>query len=283
MSKDGLPFEFEVPINFFEKADAEPGKQRRIGGLVSTERPDRQGEVILQNGLDFNPFLANGWFNDNHTKETDGILGYPEVVQKVRKGEVLPNGEKSPATGHWAEGYLLNTQRADRIWELGKALSKTKRRLGFSVEGSIFKRTGRLRKTIAKAQVKNVAITNCPVQTDSRLDILAKSLAVVEQTGDLSKAMTMGSPSATAPTGPRTGAGAGEVVTPQSLEHDEDPRLVLDGFQKKKKGDKDDEAKKSLTAEEAVALVKARFPQATTLQAIQMIRLTQTLKDQGRF
>lgn len=154
-------FDFDVPVSFFEKADAEPGKERRIGGIATLETKDRQGEVILARGVDFSDFVQNGWFNDNHSKNTTDILGYPEKAKFFRKNEQLPNGEVSTAAGHWVEGYLLNTPGADKVWELGRALAQTKRRLGFSVEGRIEKRTGPLQKTIARALVRNVAITNC--------------------------------------------------------------------------------------------------------------------------
>ena len=137
-----MKFDFQMPVDFFEKADAEPGKQRRIGGIASTEVDDLQGEVALARGLDFRRFLDGGWFNDNHSKKTADVLGYPEDAKTFRKGDVLPNGEKAGANGAWVEGYLLDTPEAKRIWDLGKALQKTNRRLGFSLEGDILKRAG---------------------------------------------------------------------------------------------------------------------------------------------
>jgi len=159
---DDYGFDFEVPLSVFEKADAPKGKQRRIGGIVSLETQDRQDEIVLQRGLDFSDFRKNGWFNDNHTKDTTGIVGYPEEVQFFQRGAELPDGSVAPAQGHWVEGYLLEGyKKADEIWDLGQALQKTNRRLGFSVEGKILQRSGPKQRTIAKALVRNVAITNC--------------------------------------------------------------------------------------------------------------------------
>lgn len=168
-----IPFTVELPFTTFYKAGAEPGKRRRIGGIVSTESRDRQHETVLQRGLDFSEFLGNGWFNDNHSKETTGIVGYPEVIKKtVHKGR--------PA--HYVEGYLLEGYpRADEIWKLGQVLQKTKRRLGFSIEGAVTQRSGHDGKVIAQAKVRNVAITNAPVNTDTGLEILAKSMLAIEQ------------------------------------------------------------------------------------------------------
>lgn len=272
----GLPFDFEVPVNFFEKAGAEVGKEKRFGGIASIETKDRQKEVLLQRGLDFNDFMQNGWFNDNHSKDTDGILGYPEDVQFFRKGKVLPDGQKAKADGHWVEGYFLDTERAGRIWELGKALQKTNRRLGLSVEGQIQKRSGPQQRTVARALVRNIAITNCPVNADARMDILAKSLSAVEQADpdELEKMLTMGQPAdpGSSPAGPKTGEGAGQVLTPESLEHDEDDKQAQLKFVSEKK------TKKSLTDTEAFAWLHARLPNATENQIERIVALTRRRK-----
>lgn len=173
-------FRFAVPLFAFEKSDAPEGRRRRIGGLVSTETRDREDETILQSGLDFSEFLQHGWFNDNHAKDITGIVGEPDPIalRQVTKGERLPTGLVAPANGHWAEGWLFeNDPRADAIWNKILAVQKSPaRRLGFSIEGTIQKRTGPENKTIAKARVRHVAITHCPVNTDTRLDRLAKAI-----------------------------------------------------------------------------------------------------------
>jgi len=231
-----FPFEFEVPVTFFEKADAPKGKQRRIGGIISTEAPDRQGETVLADALDLSDWLKNGWYNDNHTKDTDGIVGYPEVAKKFQKGDKLPTGETAQHAGHWAEGYLLKTDRGDKLWELGQALQGTGRRLGFSVEGKILRRSGPrtivkksedgtpqwVGSNIAKALVRNVAITNSPVNTDTGLEILNKSIEALQRADDdeletrvahLEKMLTA--------------AGNGAPLRPESLESDWQPPKPL--------------------------------------------------------
>jgi len=277
MSK--LPFDFEVPLEVFEKADAEPGKQKRIGGLASVETRDRQDETILARGLDFSDFLHNGWFNDNHSKVTTDILGYPEATQYVRKGSMLPTGKKAKADGHWVEGYLLDTEKAKKVYELGKALQETNRRLGFSVEGKIQKRSGPSNKTIAKALVRNVAITNCPVNPDATMDILVKSLHAVEKSepDELEKMLSMGTPTpGQAPTGVKTGEGAGQVITGESLEDDEKLQEWKKEAKKKKK-----DTKKSLSNKEVRAWFKARLPKATSTQIDRVVRITHALKRKG--
>lgn len=273
-----IPFDFEIPLRFFEKADAGAGKMRRIGGIISTERPDRQGETILQRGLDFTDFMKNGWYNDNHSRETDGILGYPELIKTFRSGQALPDGSMASGNVTYAEGYLLNTKKADRIWELGQALQGTGRSLGFSVEGGIQKRVGPNKKTIAKAKVRNVAITNCPVNDDSRLDILAKSLMAVEQADDgaLIKALGMGTTNGALshPAGPQSGETAGQVLATESLETDVKPVVATE--------DEKDKVVKSLTDVEAVAWVLSQRPGISLTDAGRIVDITKTLKRSGR-
>lgn len=295
-----IPFKVELPCSVFEKADAPAGQRRRIGGVISAETEDRQGDTLIQKGLDFTDFLTNGWYNDNHSKETTGVLGYPESVQQFAKGEQLPDGSVAQAPCTWAEGYLLdNWEPANRIWELGKALQGTGRRLGFSVEGAILRRTGSRRKTVAQAKVRNVAITNCPVSTETGLNILSKSLEIAEsvppadldrlvEAGDLNdrltnletmleKALTMGTPAnppaSPAGEGPKTGEGAGQVLARQSLEMDE---------KEKDEDEIEDEYRKSLSDAEAIEWVRARIPTMTLVEAGRFVESTKALKRQGR-
>lgn len=273
---NSIPFDFEMPLSFFEKSDSPEGKKRRIGGVLSDEGFDQQKEKILQRGMDFRPFLKSGWFNDNHSKKTADILGYPEKVQLFAKGQRLPDGEMAKANSTWVEGYLLKSPKATEVWDLGKALAETGRRLGFSVEGRITKRIGPDRKIIAKAVVRNAAITNCPVNDSSRLEILAKSLQAVEDSDPdaLEKALSMGMPATpgTPPVGPQTGEGAGQVLTGESLERKGNPPKDARG--QKKKDEEEEEAEKSLTfafsPERAMELLRERIPGATprTLQRV---------------
>lgn len=240
-------FQFFAPLSFFEKASAPEGKRKRIAGVISTEDLDKQGEVVVQKGLDFQPFLKEGWFNDNHSKKTADVLGYPEGVQTFQKGERLPDGNTAPTNLTWAEGYLLDTPEGERIWNLGRALTKAggQRRLGYSLEGSVQKRTGPSGRVVAKAVIRNVAITNCPVGEGTRLETLVKSLTEVE------KGLTMGTPTpGTAVTGPKSGEGAGQVLARESLEQDGQARILVDG---------DDDEPSKLAKSHALARIQQRF------------------------
>ena len=167
-------FRFDIEVEAFEKARPDGGTGRFIGGFVSTDHMDRQQEIIIQEGMDFSPFLEKGWFNDNHDKATDSLVGYPTAA------ELRPYPEDPIHKGWYVEGELLDGHpRADSLWQLAQSLKKSgKRKLGFSVEGSIDQRDDKNPKVVRKATVREVAITRCPVNTKVSLDILAKSLAV---------------------------------------------------------------------------------------------------------
>lgn len=209
-------FKFYMPVSTWEKSDDEHGM--RIGGIVSTDGLDRQGERVVQDGLDFNPFVESGWFNDNHGQRTADVLGYPTSVCRVKKGQPLPNGEISDCNGWWAEGYLLNTDEGRRIYALAQSLTGAgSRRLGFSIEGKVTARDRKDNKRIVRAEVRNVAVTHCPVNTDTHLHALAKAL-------------TAGS----AITNPGASAGGGFALRTESMD-------------RKKPRDEDDEDEITIT------------------------------------
>jgi hypothetical protein len=173
------PFHLEFEFETFMKASAPVGRQRRIGGWVTTDQLDKQGEILIQEGLDFAPFLKGGFFNDNHLKQTGKAVGYPEIAELRTR----PDGSK----GHYVEGYLIEGHApADEIWSLANALERSgaPRRLGYSVEGTILERDPGDQKTVRKAIVREVAITRCPVNDNTALSVLAKSLSAGAAVGN---------------------------------------------------------------------------------------------------
>ena len=167
-------FRVHCEISAFEKGnDKHP---MRIGGIVSTDRMDLEDEKIIQRGLDFGDFLKRGWFNDNHGKGSTDVVGFPEGAKYVRKGTKLPNGKTAKRPGWWAEGYLLNTDKGRDLWQLAQSLQDTPRKLGFSIEGKVVERDETRAHVVKRANVRHVAITHCPVNVDTELEVLAKAL-----------------------------------------------------------------------------------------------------------
>ncbi len=164
-------FAFSFELDLVEKSS--DGREGRfIAGFVSTNHLDRQGETLIQEGLDFSPFLTKGFFNDNHDSATDALVGYPT------KAELRTLPGDGMHKGWYVEGELLKgSARADGLWDLAKSLHGTQRKLGFSVQGNITQRDPINPKRIMKAIVSEVAITRCPVNTKTGLNLLAKSLS----------------------------------------------------------------------------------------------------------
>lgn len=216
---DSRKFAFGGSVSVFKADSAPDGKQRRIAGIISTDGIDKQNEQILQSGLNFQNFLAGGWFNDDHQQGMENVLGYPERVAQYSAGDVLPDGSAAEKNCTWVEGYLLDTKKANNVWELAQALAKTHRRLGYSVEGQIIERSGPNNQTIARADVRNVALTANPVNGDARLELLARSLTAVQ--GSINKAMTLtdvqGSAGPVKPDKPYV-QGNGQVMSAESLD-----------------------------------------------------------------
>lgn len=218
------PFQIEFAASAFEKAKENGEVERRIGGIVSTDHLDRQQETLIQEGLDFRPFLKGGFFNDNHSRDMVDILGYPDTAE-LRE---LADGNK----GWYVEGYLLNTPRAAEVWGLANELQRSGsgRSLGFSVEGTIVDRDPNDRSTVRKAVVREVAITKCPVNEATSMIVLSKALV----TGT---AATNGQP------------GSGFALRPEALE----------GSPSKP----EEESFVGLTKAEVTARIRAVFPNAS--------------------
>lgn len=162
-------FNFCLPLDVIKSVNTPTGEEWRIGGYASTASEDRQGDEIVQKGLDISNFVNFGWFNFDH--KSDIILGYPDK-DKCRVDK----------KGFYVEGTLLKgISQSKNIWETAIALQKSgsARRLGFSVEGKVLKRNA-LGK-IVKAEVYNVAITPNPVNTDCTWDALVKSFADLDE------------------------------------------------------------------------------------------------------
>lgn len=153
-----------------DQGDSQDNKAR-IGGIISTDTVDLQGDQILQSGCDWSYFLKRGWFNYEHKPGAENIVGIPKAVQPV----TLDGGKQATRV----EGFLLlDRPRAKEVYEAAKAIQKAGegRSIGFSVEGQVLQRDPANPKIVTKARILNVSVTAHPVNPDARLEVLARSL-----------------------------------------------------------------------------------------------------------
>ena len=165
------PFARWVPLTDIAKStstDEGGAEVAHIGGVCSTADLDLEGEAIVQDGLDWSYFLKHGWFNYEHKQGPDAVLGHPTRVESV------PDSESTRV-----EGVLYTGKQLGRdVLETADAMRRAggERSLGFSVEGQILLRDPTNPKRVLKARVLNVAITSCPVNPHTNLELLRRSM-----------------------------------------------------------------------------------------------------------
>lgn len=151
-------FKFIVPAEITKSKDGE----WRVSGLASTSSVDRQGEVILPDGIDATPIAkGKGFFNFDHDNSPENTIG-------------ALDGYKKTATGMYVEGRLFkNHTRAKAVYEIMSSLNKgDKGRVGMSVEGKVIERDAKNPSIIRRCLIKNVALTLNPVNQDTYADII---------------------------------------------------------------------------------------------------------------
>lgn len=168
IQKDGA-FRFNVPAELKKSKDGKIW----VEGVASVETPDLANETVILNGMDLSYFTRRGFFNDNHDKTTGGKIGVPTEAKIVREG---------PVSKLHVKGYLLDTPRAAQVVQVADALKGAggDRRLGFSVEGKVLHRDGKI---IAKSWLKDIAITAEPYHPDSYCDIVKSISGMIAEFG----------------------------------------------------------------------------------------------------
>lgn len=212
-------FKAIIPVEL-EKSKEEG--EWKIRGLASTSTRDRQGEIVMQDGLDLSPLdQKRGVFNWDHKPGPENLVGFIDGAKKTADGLVV-------------EGRLLkNHDKAKAIHQIMSSLSKEDRgRMGMSVEGVIQERMGEDKKIIKKAVIKAVALTLNPVNEQTYCD-LAKSLGTenIDFSESFQLAMTdeilkkdlgVGSAYATSTPAQLTG---GDALAQESLDHKKKKKL----------------------------------------------------------
>ncbi|MGZ3772958.1 MAG: hypothetical protein ACXVCY_04230 [Pseudobdellovibrionaceae bacterium] len=142
-----------------------------FSGTASTQDEDREGEVLIQKGLDFSPFVEHGEFNWNHINHA--IVGYP-----VGKKAWFEDGVWK-AEGEIIRGLPISKNYdTDMVVQQHNQLQKaqTGRGLRMSVEGQVEKRS-QSGKFVEKAKIYNIALTFRPQNPNCSLTMLAKSMS----------------------------------------------------------------------------------------------------------
>lgn len=190
MSKN--TFKFFTPLDIVKAVEGKK-QEYRIAGYASTSDEDRQGDTIIQKGLDFSDFVDHGYINFDH--ESDKIVGYPDKAKC-----------KLDSHGFYVEALLIpEIPLAKSIWDTAVALAKSNapRKLGFSIEGKVLKRNELGQ--IVKAKIYNVAATYNPVNVNCTFEALCKSFTDNEE--EIDKALNAGH-----------GDGSGTPLIPEDLE-----------------------------------------------------------------
>lgn len=234
-------FSFFLGADIFKSDETED--RRIIRGYASTEAQDRQGESLVQKGLDISDFTNHGYFNYDHDNSI--IMGYP-FSEKCKVDD----------HGLWVEGELLKgIPEADRMWALAIALKKSNapRKVGFSVEGKVTERGEGGR--ILKAKIYNIAITANPVNTTCSWEAVVKSFNHLNSDSDLipviSKSLEAGHE-----VNPLEAEGGG-VFRKESLDHElHNLSYVIDDEEKKKILKQKLSTKKSLSQREMIVYLQ---------------------------
>lgn len=158
---------FWIPIDFEKAKDKKTGEKiMKIKGIASTGDIDSEGEILEPVGFDLSRFLSGGFLNWNHQSKTMGagaIIGEPTAASVNSKGEL-------EVAGVLYNGHPL----AESVWNLAETLerNKSKRKLGFSIEGRSLERDPMNPKRITKALLTGLAVTHVPVNTNTYLDLV---------------------------------------------------------------------------------------------------------------
>ncbi|MCL8207206.1 MAG: hypothetical protein K6V97_03910 [Actinomycetia bacterium] len=152
-------------------------RQRIVYGPISAEVPDGVQDVVVQDGMDCEPLVREGYVNWDHLDGPQHLIGEPLSTRPCKlndRGEIDDRHGTIPAT----EGRVLLYQGhppSDAVWSLIQAQERTphaKRRVGFSVQGEILEKQGHY---ITKSRIRHLAMSHQPLMPLS-FAAIAKSL-----------------------------------------------------------------------------------------------------------
>lgn len=159
-------FNFFIPAEIEKGLDKEGNAVIKVKGICSDDNKDSDEEYLHPSGYDLTYFLSNGFINYNHRAKDDpsSIIGEPTMAKIVNNG-----------TQMYMEGILFpSNKKALAVCELAQTLAKygSTRKLGWSIEGSVIERDPMNPKKITKAKITGVAITPCPKNHNTFVDLV---------------------------------------------------------------------------------------------------------------
>lgn len=194
-------FSFWTPAELKKGKDKNGADEMMIKGIASSATSDSDGETLQPVGFDYSALLSTGFLNwDHQAKKTSAaIVGEPTAAAIVNGGKDF-----------YIEGRLYpDSEEAQSIYKLSTILEKNSktRRLGFSIEGQVTERgcaeqwmdkaktiQNPLWKQIKRARITGVAITPCPKNPNTLMQIMkgesAHELMEEEYDEDIQKALT---------------------------------------------------------------------------------------------
>lgn len=259
-------FSFVMPAEIIKGDDGD----WKIGGLASTEDVDRQGESIIQKGVDLTPVEeGKGFFNFDHSNKPEDLIG-------------TVDGYKRDGKGLYVHGTLFKGhKRAEAVYSIMKAMGERKKgAIGLSVEGKVIERDPSNPKIIKKCQIRNVAVTFNPVNQKTYASLMkSMSAADVEfeatkenalNPESLDKAVTF-TPEQVSSILKALGVGAGQMQAPcdrsggdamvqSDLKPGEEPLIKEEEPKKKKKLKKLSKALYKSNLEEVLDRLQTLYP-----------------------
>lgn len=244
-------FDVIIPAEVFKSDDGE----YRIRGLASTQKLDKEGEIIIQSGVDLTPIDEGcgvlNWDHEDGPENTVGLLdGYTKVKDAFYiEGRLFKKHDKARAV----------KQIIDSLGERDKG------RMGLSVQGKIVKRNSANPKIIERCVIDKVALTLNPVNTDTYVD-LVKSMTssetdiafhAVQETSTPKKSLTYTSEQVIDLLTKALGLGGGGIAAPNTRSGGD--ALAVESFGTKKKKKKKDKIKKADTYEKGLGHIMGQL------------------------
>jgi len=176
--------DFSIPLGIetdLEKSGGESDNKYFIKLLAGDNMKDIQDEIVEPEGFILDYLMKGGYFNYDHNKGSEFLIGEPTDYELVKNTE-------TGYCGLLVKGFLYKTKEKPCAESLIKHLKVlkavgSKRHIGASVEGKTLERNGN---KIVKAFVKNIAITEHPINRNTWVDIVKSFAGVCQANSEIS-------------------------------------------------------------------------------------------------